>query len=113
MQLTSALIVPTEREFTAQCLALAHLYGWLTMHERPARRLDGTWRTPAQGDGAGWPDLVLCRPPRLIFAELKAEHGKIAPLQQRWLDALRAVPGCEVYVWRPAQLADEINQVLA
>ena len=111
VQLTT-LIQPSEAEFTAQCLQLAHLRGWLTMHERPALRKDGRWMTPAAGDGAGWPDLVLCRPPRLIIAELKAEHGRVAPLQQRWLDALGACNGVEVCVWRPADW-DRVVEVLA
>jgi hypothetical protein len=109
----------TERDFTTQVVMLMHMYGWLVCHFRPARRADGTWRTPLQADGAGFPDIVAVRPGadgqpgRVIFAELKAEHGRVAPLQTRWLDALRAVPGIEVYMWTPRQLAAEINRVLA
>jgi hypothetical protein len=108
----------TEREFTAQVLQLAHIYGWLVAHFRPARRVDGSWRTPLQGDGAGFPDLVLVRgpwgerPARVIFAELKAEDGRIGRLQTRWLGALEAVAGVETYVWKPSQLAHEILEVL-
>ena len=93
-QLTSALITPTEREFTSQAAQLAHTYGWLVMHMRPARRLDGSWRTPAQFDGAGYPDLTLTRgpwhdqPARCVFMELKTDRGRVEPLQRRWLDAL-------------------------
>jgi VRR-NUC domain len=111
-QLTSALISPTEREFTAQVMTIAHLYGWTVAHFRPARRADGSWMTPLQGDGAGFPDLVLVRGERCLFAELKAEGGRLAPLQQRWLEALRAVPGLEVVVWKPSQLAGEILAAL-
>jgi hypothetical protein len=52
----------TEAEFLAQVLQLAKLCGWLTAHFRPAKTAHG-WRTAVQGDGAGWPDLVLLRGP--------------------------------------------------
>lgn len=99
-QLTT-LIEPTERELTAQVLTLAHLQNWLVVHFRPALRADGSWRTPLQGDGAGFPDLVLVRGGRLIFAELKAQHGRLAPLQRRWIEALTETR-MEIYVWKPS-----------
>jgi hypothetical protein len=52
-------------------------------------------------DGAGWPDLVLVRPPRLIFAELKSDTGKVRPQQSQWLDVLRLLPQAETFLWRP------------
>ena len=60
----------TEREFQRAVVELARLMGWRVHHTRPALTRAGEWRTPIQGD-AGFPDLVLCRPPRLILAELK------------------------------------------
>lgn len=53
-----------------------------------------------QGDGAGWPDLALCRE-RLIFAELKTERGKLTEQQTYWIERLRAA-GQTVFVWRPS-----------
>ena len=53
-------------------------------------------------DGAGWPDLVLVRPPRIIFAELKNDRGEVRPAQLEWLDVLRLLPYAEVYLWRPS-----------
>lgn len=50
----------------------------------------------------GFPDLVLARGGRVIFAELKAQRGTVRPEQQEWLDTLRACPGVEVVVWRPS-----------
>ena len=52
----------------------------------------------------GFPDLTLCRPPRLIFAELKGPKGKLAPKQRQWLDWLSEIPGVEVYLWREENL---------
>jgi hypothetical protein len=60
----------------------------------------GKWATPLQGD-SGLPDLILCRPPRLVFAELKSARGRVSPQQQAWLNALSQCAGVEVYLWRP------------
>ena len=89
----------TEAQFTRQVLELAKVFGWRTMHQRPARTAKG-WRTAVQGDGVGWPDLVLVRGGRLIFAELKVGNRGLTPMQAVWLDALDRV-GADVYVWRP------------
>lgn len=70
----------------------------------------GRWSTPLQGD-AGFPDVVLVRPPRVIFAELKAEKGRTSESQQTWLAALMEC-NVETYLWRPSD-SDVISQVLA
>lgn len=62
---------------------------------------------------AGFPDTCAVRGDRLLFAELKREKGKTTPAQDDWLTDLRALPGIEVYVWRPLQLLNgEIADVL-
>ena len=45
---------------------------------------------------------LFCQPPRLVFAELKREGGKLTPEQEKWIGLLRLVPGVETFVWRPA-----------
>ncbi|MHB8491182.1 MAG: VRR-NUC domain-containing protein [Solirubrobacteraceae bacterium] len=61
---------------------------------------------------AGFPDLVLLRPGRVIFAELKATKGKVSDRQQDWYRALIDA-GAEAYIWRPADwLSGEIDSVL-
>lgn len=55
----------------------------------------------SKGSAAGFPDLVLVRPPELLVAELKSERGKLTGPQRAWLQALD-VCGIEVHVWRPA-----------
>ena len=87
-----------ERDFQRAVIDLARLMGWRVHHTRPALTRAGEWRTPIQGD-AGFPDLVLCRPPRLIVAELKRVGGKPTAEQQAWLDALHACAGVECYLW--------------
>ena len=78
----------TEAAFLKQVLDLAHLRGWSTYHPRPGRTLD-SWRTAGTGTMAkGFPDLVLARPPTLIFAELKRDGGKLTPEQAHVLEVL-------------------------
>jgi hypothetical protein len=89
-----------EREFQQAVVQLARLMGWRVHHTRPALTQRGRWLTPIQGD-AGFPDLVLCRPPRLVIAELKRVRGKPTPAQHGWLEALQACAGVEVYLWTP------------
>jgi hypothetical protein len=80
----------TERQFMDQVTEYATLRGWDWYHARPARTLD-SWRTAGSGTMAkGWPDLVLVRPPRLIFAELKRDGGTLSADQARVMGVLGA-----------------------
>ena len=83
----------TEKAFAGDVAALAKMFGWRRYH---------TWRSIHSP--AGFPDEVLVRGHRLIFAELKAQNGKVSTEQQAWLDDLKACGRAEVYVWRPADL---------
>ena len=80
----------SERSFMGQVVAYARLMGWRCYHTYDSRRSD-----------AGFPDLVLVRRPRVIFAELKSDRGKLTDDQRAWLEAL---DGCSVerYIWRPS-----------
>jgi hypothetical protein len=84
----------TERELQAAVLDLARLYAWTPYH---------AWLS--KHSQPGWPDVALCRPPRLILAELKRQDGKLTQHQQRWIALLEQCPGVETFVWRPADLA--------
>ena len=90
----------TERDLTKQVRELAALFGWRRYH---------TWLS--QHSTAGFPDECLVRPPRVVFAELKRETGKLTPAQAEWLDDL-ADCGLEVYLWRPSMI-DDIASCLA
>jgi hypothetical protein len=100
-----------EREFQRAVIDLARLYGWRVYHTRPALTQRGRWVTPVQGD-VGFPDLVLVRPPRVVFAELKRAGGRLTEAQQGWLDALHACEGVEAYLWTPEDW-HTIQRVLA
>lgn len=85
----------TEKAFMRQVTDLAEMLGWVTYHP---------WLSIHSP--RGWPDLALCRPPRLILAELKAEKGKVSDHQERWAVLLKAVPGVEYFLWRPSDIED-------
>jgi hypothetical protein len=80
----------SEAAFQAAIVELAHLAGWATFHVYDSRR-----------SAAGWPDLILCQPPRLLAVELKSAHGRLRREQRAWLDRLAAC-GIQVRVWRPS-----------
>jgi hypothetical protein len=96
---TSKLPAITEEEWQGQVVQLAKLLGYKVYH---------TWISIHSQKG--FPDLVLCKPPRLIFIEAKTESGKVTPDQQVWLDALQCTCA-EVYVFRPSDL-ERIRDIL-
>ncbi len=86
----------TEKEFQTQVLQLARLNGWQTYHTFDSRR-----------SAPGFPDLLLVRPPRCLFVELKATAGRLRPAQVEWLDELAEVERApEAYLWRPGDFGD-------
>lgn len=87
----------SEADFQAQVVKFARLTGWLCYHTYDSRRSE-----------PGFPDLVLTNAERdtTLFAELKADGGKVTAAQRKWLRALRAT-GQIACVWRPHML-DEI-----
>jgi hypothetical protein len=89
----------SEADFLRWVKDVAKLFGWRYSHFRPAKTAKG-WRTALEGD-RGFPDLVLVRPPRVIFAELKSDDGKPTAEQTSWLSDLTA-SSVEVYTWHPA-----------
>ena len=90
----------TEKQFEAQVKDLAKIFGWMYYH---------TWKSVFSPKG--FPDCVLVRQPRLIFAELKSEKGKVSSEQRAWLDALGKLVNVEVYLWRPDDI-ETITKVL-
>jgi hypothetical protein len=100
-----------EEAFQDQVLEIAALYRWRAYHTYDSRH-----------SVAGFPDLVLVRGPELIFAELKAQNGRISAAQQEWINdlfqvqaavnharsalvdeyTLAPLPSVEVHIWRPA-----------
>ena len=92
-------IAQTERQFQEAVIQYAELQGWLVYHTFDSRR-----------SAAGFPDLVMVRGTRIVFAELKAENGRESKAQAKWSDAL-SMATSEVWLWRPSDWP-EIEMVL-
>ena len=90
----------TERELQAAVERIADLTGWQYYHTHDSRR-----------SAPGFPDLVLARGKRVIFAELKSAGGRLSITQKEWLDTLEHTPA-EVYVWRPKDWPDRVLDIL-
>ncbi len=102
-------VAVTEKQFAEQVVDLARVCHWKIHHDR------GDYRNCIAGD-AGFPDYVLVRRGRVIFAELKSEAGKLTKNQLEWVAELGG-PSLgkkvvEVYIWRPSDL-EQITRILA
>lgn len=71
-----------EQAFAYKVEALLNLYGWRWYHTHDSRR-----------SAPGFPDYAAVRGPELIFAELKAERGRLRPAQREWLEDLGRLAG--------------------
>lgn len=113
----------TEAAFQKRVVGLARAYGWRIFHapdNRPAGPRN-TVQATVGSEAIGFPDLVLVKPPRIVFAELKKRTGRLGPGQREWLDLFREVglridtfveeagdvdgitpPKVESHLWRPA-----------
>lgn len=80
---------PPEAAFQQQVIELAKRQGWECYF---------TWSSI--NSPAGFPDLVMVRGPRVVFAELKRDSNQLSEDQRRWLWKLAAA-GQEVYLWKP------------
>jgi hypothetical protein len=90
-----------ERDLMAEVRHIATGFGWRVYHTHDSRR-----------STAGFPDLVLVRGSRLVFAELKSLKGIVEPEQREWLDDLARVKGVEVWLVRPAADYSELVESL-
>ena len=90
----------SEAELQKNVISLARAQGWLVAHFRPGMTKRGNWVTAVQGDGAGFPDLVLVKD-HVIYVELKAELGHLTNQQKTWMSRLSDA-GEKIFVWRPS-----------
>ena len=84
----------TEADFQGLVLGVAETFGWEVFHDGDSRR-----------SNAGFPDLVLVKDGRIIFAELKREKGAYpSKAQMKWQSVLGKAAGDNVMValWRPS-----------
>lgn len=100
----------SEAEFQSNVIEMASALGWRHYHTHDSRRSPG-----------GFPDLVLVRRGRLVFAELKRVNERLRDDQREWIEDIayaERIVGLsssqrplQVYVWRPCDM-DEIEGVL-
>jgi hypothetical protein len=115
----------SEADFQSIVIKAAQTLRWKVSHFRGVRvqRANGSfyYQTPVQADGSGFPDLVMVKPPYIIFAELKKEKNKTSDSQKEWLGLLNACTGAGkdyeatnvfVRLWRPRDW-DEIVKLLS
>jgi hypothetical protein len=75
--------------------------GFLVFHDLDSRQ-----------NAAGFPDLVLVRPPYVLFLELKTEKGRAREEQLTWLRQLRLSTKIRTALVRPRHL-DNLLAALA
>jgi hypothetical protein len=90
----------TEGDLLEWIQVLARREGWLAYHTRDSRR-----------SPAGFPDLVLVRPPVVIFAELKRPDGHATRKQKVWLGWLDQCDRVITRLWKPSD-EQEIRDLL-
>lgn len=99
----------TEKQLQNAVLEMAKRLGWRTAHfgntVKIVKRGAG-YKTIPDKAAAGFPDLVMVRPPRIIFVELKDHSGQLSDLQTEWIQDLmrcakEGVEEVEAYIWRP------------
>lgn len=105
----------SEDQLLDHVLETAKTFKLRTAHFRPAQVRSGKWVTPVQGDGKGWPDVVVVGPGGSLFRELKAEGKYPTPEQKVWLAWLTAA-GEDAGVWKPrdwhsGRIQDELRAI--
>lgn len=92
----------THKDLQQNVATLAKHKGW---------RVQFWWRS--FHSGKGFLDLVLARPPRLIFAEIKIPPDKLSKEQQEWYEIWGKYKNIERYVWLPEDwVSGNIEKIL-
>lgn len=104
-------VMPSGRQGAAHKSESEKAFMWRVINEAESRQWLCYHTFTSVRSEPGFPDLVMVRKSRLIFAELKSEKGKLSKEQETWLASLR-LTAVEVYCWRPSDWS-EIQRVLA
>jgi hypothetical protein len=102
----------SESALQGAILEVAKVAGWKAHH------VADSYRGRVLRGHTGFPDLVLARRGRLIFAECKRQDGALEPAQEEWQAVLmfveRATNSVVSYrVWRPRDLMSRtVDEVL-
>ena len=90
----------SEKKYQAMVLKTARELGWLVYHTYDSRRSQ-----------EGFPDLVMVKPPHVLFVELKSADGERDVDQLEWGDNLERCDQVEYRENKPAQW-DELVELL-
>jgi hypothetical protein len=102
-----------EAELQENIIKIARDCGWLAYATYRSYRSE-----------PGFPDLVLVRPPSVIFAEVKTQKGRIRkgkwnaarsrwlPGQDDWATGLERCPGVEYFLVRPANYYEFTDRLM-
>ena len=87
----------SEGEWQQQIIDYAELRGWMVFHDTDSRK-----------NRRGFPDLVLIRPPDVIFLECKTEakRSKPSPEQAEWIRKLKLCRRIQADIARPRHWPD-------
>lgn len=86
----NTLVRMKEKELLETIKSLAKLTGWLIYHTYDSRK-----------SPEGFPDLVLVKPPDVIFVELKTDIGRLREKQKIWLEWLKRSSRVKTFLWTP------------
>lgn len=92
-------LTTSERVFQNAILDLCQYMNIMAYHVRDSRRVVTS---------NGFPDLVLSGTKGTIFAELKAQKGRLSAAQIQWTERL-SESGAQVFVWRPSDWPDIVT----
>ena len=88
----------TEQAFQETVVQAAEMFGWWHYHVADSRR-----------SRPGFPDLVLIKPPKVIFLEVKREKGRLTVAQADVLAMLEDCSEVQAAVVRPSDWAQVVE----
>lgn len=106
---TSREALPSEAQIQATLAETARSLGFLVAHFRAGRTSKGSWLTPVEYDGAGFPDLVIAGYGRVFFVEVKGPTGRLSANQERWKVVLEEGWGHDYRLVGPKELDDMVG----
>jgi hypothetical protein len=87
--LADASIADPETRLQLRVIDLAARLGWRAYHTHDSRR-----------SVRGFPDLVLVKPPRVVFVELKVGRKQLTDSQRAWMADLERCSEVDAFVLR-------------
>lgn len=100
----------SEKQYQKQITDLASIYGWRWVHFADSRKQVKPGVFVGDKESAGFPDLLLLRPPEMVVVEVKRETGKTTEIQEEWLKDFRGC-GVDAFVSRPSNFEEIMSRL--